>query len=102
MSGGGVRRIEVTERESPVFGGTEFGAVGSYERLHGTVFGELDPRHPLNAGIVNLDRAVRNSRGNVEYRSEVALVEADWVSGEQKAIRVKAHMPVTASNGSRP
>jgi hypothetical protein len=31
-----VRRIEVTERERPVFGGKEFGAVGPYERLHGT------------------------------------------------------------------
>ena len=50
----GVRRIEVTERERPVFGGTEFGAVGPYERLHGTVFGELDPTHRrLNVGIVN-------------------------------------------------
>ena len=28
MSVGGVQRIEVTERESPVFGGTEFDAVG--------------------------------------------------------------------------
>jgi hypothetical protein len=51
----GVRRIEVTERERPVFGGTEFGAVGPYERLQGTIFGELDPTHPLNVGIVNLD-----------------------------------------------
>jgi hypothetical protein len=61
----------VTEHESPVFGGTEFGAVGSYERLHGTVFGELDPRHPLNAGIVNLDRAVRGRlcRGSMERRT---------------------------------
>ena len=57
MSVGGVRRFEVTEQESPVFGGTEFGAVGPYERLHGTVFGELDPIHPLNVGIVNLDRS---------------------------------------------
>ena len=56
MGVGGVRRIEVTERERPVFGGTEFGAVGPYERLHGTIFGELDPTHPLNVGIVNLDR----------------------------------------------
>ena len=40
MSDGSVR-IEVSERETPVFGGTAFGAVGSYERLHGTVFGEL-------------------------------------------------------------
>ena len=75
MSGGGVRRIEVTERESPVFGGTEFGAVGPYERLHGTVFGELDPTHPLNAGIVNLDRAARNAQGNVEYRSDFRILK---------------------------
>ena len=27
--GGGVRRIEITERETPVFGGAEFGAVGA-------------------------------------------------------------------------
>jgi hypothetical protein len=43
MGVGGVQRIEVTERERSVFGGAEFGAVGPYERLHGTVFGELDP-----------------------------------------------------------
>jgi hypothetical protein len=68
--GGGVQRIEVTERETPIFGGTEFGTVGTYERLHGTGFGELDPTHRLNAGIVNLDRAARNARGNVEYQSD--------------------------------
>ena len=61
--GGGVQRIEMIEVEKPVFGGAEFGAVGTYERLHCTVFGELDPTHRLNAGIVNLDRAARNARG---------------------------------------
>src|SRR5205085_6033660 len=66
---------EVTERESPVFDGMEFGAVGPYERLHGTVFGELDPRHALNAGIVNLDRAARNARGYVEYRSDFRILK---------------------------
>lgn len=75
MSSGGVLQIEVTERESPVFGGTEFGAVGPYERLHGTVFGELDPTHPLNTGIVNLDRATRNAQGNVEYRSDFRILK---------------------------
>jgi hypothetical protein len=73
--GGGVWRIEITERETPVFGGTEFGDVGSYERLHGTMFGELDAKHPLNAGIVNLDKAARNGRGNVEYRSEFRILK---------------------------
>jgi hypothetical protein len=74
MSIGSVRQIEVTERESPVFGGMAFGAVGAFERLHGTVFGELDPEHPLNAGIVNLDRAARNARGNIEYRSDFGIM----------------------------
>jgi hypothetical protein len=55
--GGAVQQIEITERETPVFGGAEFAAVGSYERLHGTFLGELDPTHPLNAGILNLDKA---------------------------------------------
>jgi hypothetical protein len=74
MSIGGVR-IELSERESPVFGDTEFGTVGRYERLHGTVFGELDPTHPLNVGIVNLDPAARNARGNVEYRSDFRILK---------------------------
>jgi Alpha/beta hydrolase domain len=73
--GGGVERIEVTERENPVFGGMEFGAAGPYERLHGTVFGELDPTHPRNAVIVNLDRAARNARGNVAYRSDFRILK---------------------------
>jgi hypothetical protein len=74
MSAGDLQ-IEVTERGTPVFGGTEFAAVGPYERLHGTVFGELDPAHPLNAGIVNLDRAPRNARGNVEYQSDFRILK---------------------------
>jgi hypothetical protein len=74
MGVGGVR-IEVTERERPVFGGMEFAAVGPYERLHGTIFGELDPTHPLNAGIVNLDRAARNAHGNVEYQSDFRILK---------------------------
>src|SRR5439155_6163634 len=73
MGVGGVRRIEVTERERPVFGGTEFGAIGPYERLHGTMFGELNPTHPLNVGIVNLDRVARNAHGNVEYQSDFRI-----------------------------
>src|SRR5438270_14030769 len=71
--GGGVQRIEITERECPVFGGAEFAGVGGYERLHGTVFGELDPTHRLNAVIVNLDRTARNARGNVEYQSDFRI-----------------------------
>ena len=75
MSSGGSVRIEVTERETPVFDGAEFGDVGTYERLHGRIFGELDPTHRLNAGIVNLDRAARNANGNVEYQSDFRILK---------------------------
>ena len=73
--GGGVRRIEITERESPVFGGAQFGDAGAYERLHGIMHGELDPTHPLNAGIVNLAKAPRNARGYVEYQSDFRILK---------------------------
>jgi Alpha/beta hydrolase domain len=74
-AGDGVQRIEITERESLVFAGAEFAGVGNYERLHGTVFGELDPAHRLNAGIVNLDKAARNPRGRVEYQSDFRILK---------------------------
>jgi hypothetical protein len=74
-AGGSVQRIEITERETPVFGGGEFAGVGNYERLHGTVFGELDPTHHLNASIVNLDKAARNARGHVEYQSDFRILK---------------------------
>jgi len=73
--GGGVRRIEITGHETPVFGGAEFGVVGAYERLHGITFCELDPKHPLNAGILYLDQAPRNARGFVEYSSEFRILK---------------------------
>src|SRR4051794_34727190 len=73
--GGGVRHLEITERETPVFGGREFDAAGAYERLHGVVHGELDPAHALNAGITNLDCAPRNARGMVEYQSEFRILK---------------------------
>jgi alpha/beta hydrolase family protein len=73
--GGGVRRIEITERETPVFGGAEFGGVGAYERLHGTAYCELDPAHALNADIVNLDKTPRNARGRVEYQVDFRILK---------------------------
>ena len=72
---GGVVRIEGLESLSPAFGGTAFGAVGHYEYLTGTIVGTLDPAHPLNAGIVNLDKAPRDASGRVEYRSAFGLLK---------------------------
>jgi hypothetical protein len=75
MSIGGSVRIEVRERETSVFDGAAFGAVGPYERLRGRIFGELDPAHHVNTGIVNLDKAERNANGNVEYQSDFRILK---------------------------
>ena len=61
-----ITAVEITAR-APFVGGAEFGATGAYERLDGVAFGELDPAHPANRGIVNIDKAPRNARGMVEY-----------------------------------
>ena len=46
MSVGGVRRIEVAERESPVFGGTEIRHRRPYERLQARYSASLIRRIP--------------------------------------------------------
>ncbi len=68
-----ITAIEIRERES-LAGGAEFGASGAYTRLNGTAFGELDPAHPANRGIALLDKAPRNARGKVEYRSDFVML----------------------------
>ncbi|MBI4593229.1 MAG: hypothetical protein HY728_03360, partial [Candidatus Rokubacteria bacterium] len=69
-----VTRIEITRRE-PFAGGHAFGAVGAYEKVVGRFHGELDPTHPLNTAIVDLDKAPRNGRGRVEYSADFYVLK---------------------------
>src|SRR5262245_36737867 len=68
-------RLEITERESPTFGGASFGNVGQYEKLSGWAWCEIDPAQAPNREIVNLDKAPRNARGMVEYRVQFCLLQ---------------------------
>ncbi len=54
--------------------GVEFGRAGAYERLIGSARGEVDPRDPPNQGIANIDKAPRNTRGCVEYSTDVFIL----------------------------
>ncbi|HEY0477815.1 MAG TPA: alpha/beta hydrolase domain-containing protein [Kofleriaceae bacterium] len=69
-----ITRIEITRTESPAFGGASFGAVGTYDKLVGRAFGEIDPRDPHNAVIQDLELAPRNARGMVEYAIDIYLL----------------------------
>src|SRR3989442_577867 len=47
---------------------------GEYEKLAGTVDLDLDPAHPANALIVDLDKAPRNARGRVEASADFMVL----------------------------
>jgi hypothetical protein len=75
------------DRMEPFADGKEFGTVGAYLRITGTAYGELDPRQPLNAVIVNLDKAPRNERGLVEYEADFYIMRpADLGRGNRKIL----------------
>ena len=81
-----VVRIEV-ERTTPYAGGKEFGDAGRFERLDGTVYMEVDPDDPLNAVIVNLDRAPRNDGGLVEFSAPFFIIRpVDMARGNRKLL----------------
>src|SRR5690348_16225351 len=76
-----VTRIEILRTE-PFAGGEAFGTVGAYEKVVGRFHGELDPALPLNAVIVDLDKAPRNAQGRVEYTSDFYILRpADLAKG---------------------
>jgi hypothetical protein len=69
-----ITRIVISTTQSPTFGGTSFGAVGAYEKLRGTISGEVDPLDPKNTLIADVSLAPRNERGMVEYTAGVLIL----------------------------
>jgi Alpha/beta hydrolase domain len=67
-------KIDIQRRE-PFAEGYEFPITGAYEKLVGKVYGEVDPKNPLNKVIVNLDKAPKNARGRVEYAADVYILK---------------------------
>jgi hypothetical protein len=69
-----ITKIAIHRRE-PLAEGYEFPITGAYEKLVGKVYGEVDPKNPLNRVIVNLDKAPTNSRRRVEYSADVYILK---------------------------
>src|SRR5215210_4082351 len=65
----------VVEQRTPFAEGAAFGEAGSYERLTGTAYFEVEPNDPLNAVIVDLDLAPRNARGCVEFSAQFLILK---------------------------
>lgn len=71
---GQVDRFEVLSRADAYNGATPAGAAGPYTVITGVVHGKLDPAHPDNAGIVDLDKAPRAADGHVHYTTDVVIL----------------------------
>jgi hypothetical protein len=69
-----VVRLRIERREA-VLNGRPFGAAGPYEKLVGKVDFGLDPTLPRNAGIVDLNLAPRNERGEVEASADFYMLK---------------------------
>ena len=69
-----VTRVEIISR-TDIQDGKPFGLAGAYERIVGRVYFEVDPANIHNRQIVDLHKADRNSKGEVEFYADLYLVK---------------------------
>ena len=82
-----VTKIQITSKQSPTFGGYAFEGVGPYEKIVGQAFGELDPRDPKNAVIIDIELAPKNANGKVEYAFDFYILKPiDLSKGNHKVM----------------
>src|ERR1700682_4897316 len=65
--------LECTSRDV-IADGKAFGEAGPYEYLNGTVHFAVHAEHPANAGITDLNLAVRGEDGRVRFSAHFALL----------------------------
>ncbi len=61
-------------RREPFAGGAAFGDAGPYDVLVGVARFAVDPKHPRNRGIVDLDRVPPEAPGWVAFEADVCLL----------------------------
>ena len=81
-----VTRMEIASR-TDVLDGKPFGAAGAYEKIVGKVFFSVDPAHPRNKAIVDLDKAPRDADGRVTFSADLyVLAPKDAARGNGTAL----------------
>src|SRR4051812_32108776 len=68
-----VERMEIISR-GDVLDGHAFGDAGAYEKIAGKVHFAVNPDDPHNQLVVDLDKAPRNTRGEVEFAADVFIL----------------------------
>jgi hypothetical protein len=78
-----LKSLEI-RRRVPFAGGAAFGDTGAYEKLVGVAHFAVDPKHPHNRDIVDLQLAPRNAEGKVEFDADFfILVPKDLSKGNR-------------------
>jgi hypothetical protein len=82
-----VTKVVIAKTESPTFGGKSFGAAGPYERISGQIIGEVDPKDPRNAIIIDIGLAPKNPNGTVAYSTDFQILRPlDRTRGNKRLI----------------
>ncbi|HXB19850.1 MAG TPA: hypothetical protein VNV88_00645, partial [Candidatus Solibacter sp.] len=68
-----VVRVEIISR-ADIQDGKPFGTAGAYEKVTGRVYFAVSPANLHNRQIVDLDKAERNSQGEIEFSSDFYLL----------------------------
>ena len=81
--------IDTAKSEKATFAGTKFGpngAVGTYDKIRGVAFGQIDPNDPKNQVIADIANAKRNATtGMVEYSFDFFILKpSDLSKGSHK------------------
>ena len=71
---GSIDRFEIVSTTDAYGGATPAGAAGPYSVITGIVHGKLNPKHPENAGIVDLAGARPDAEGYVLYTTDVVIL----------------------------
>jgi len=79
-------KLEVKSTE-PAFASRTFGAVGSYELIRAVAHYRVDPSVPINAGLVNLQKAPRDGQGRVAFDADVLILKpVDMAKGNGRML----------------
>ena len=99
-----VTKLEVANR-SQFANGESFGETGPYELVEGTVHFAVDPLHPRNQMIADLDLAPRDSAGKVSMSADFSVLKPAAVrrsepGRENRPYRVQQPAGLARPNGA--
>src|ERR1700680_4886050 len=79
-------RLELSVIERKGFAdGESFGTTGAYERIAGRAHFAVDPASKVQAGIVDIEKAARDTRGLGRFRADFLLLKPiDLKNGNQR------------------